>query len=132
MRFFEFSGPEYGDRIVMILRNYIGRAASKKVPSTLNWAGFNNVLKSAGFPQGADYETFKSIYDSSPVIQKLVRDFNEQGLELNIPGTPESDVTGGSRNPADSEEEIDKIASSAAPKQLSQQAKTPTPPPTQA
>lgn len=38
MRFFEFGGDAgvEVDRFIMVLRNFIGRAASKKAPSKLN------------------------------------------------------------------------------------------------
>ena len=55
MRFFEFAGDDEGDRFIMVLRNYIGRAASKKAPSKLNWNGLNQVLSTSGFELTADY-----------------------------------------------------------------------------
>lgn len=118
MRFFEFAGDETGDKLVIILRNYIGRAASKKAPSKLNWNGLNQVLKANGFEIAADYETFKSMYDGSPVLQNLVKNFNDSGIELKVPGAPDDKNPDGTK---DSEEEIAKIAASAAPQQLSQQ-----------
>jgi hypothetical protein len=54
MRFFEFggnSGVEV-DRFVIVLRNYIGRAASQKAPAKLNWNGLNKVL--AKYPTPAE------------------------------------------------------------------------------
>ena len=55
MRFFEFSGEDAGvDKFVMILRNYIGRAASQKAPSKLNWNGLGRVAKAMGFEFAAD------------------------------------------------------------------------------
>jgi hypothetical protein len=123
MRFFEFAGDDEGDKLVIVLKNYIGRSASKKAPAKLNWAGLNQVLKSNGFELAADYETFKSIYDSSPVIQTLVKNFNADGIELNVPGAPDEEPKGdGTQTPQDSQAAVDKIAASAAPQQLSAQA----------
>lgn len=123
MRFFEFAGDDEGDKLVIVLRNYIGRAASKKSPAKLNWAGLNQVLKSNGFEIAADYETFKSIYDSSPVVQTLVKNFNSDGIELNVPGAPDEEPKGdGTQTPQDSQAAVDKIAASAAPQQLAAQA----------
>jgi hypothetical protein len=123
MRFFEFAGDDEGDKLVIVLKNYIGRSASKKAPAKLNWAGLNQVLKSNGFELAADYETFKSIYDSSPVIQTLVKNFNADGIELNVPGAPNEEPKGdGTQTPQDSQAAVDKIAASAAPQQLSAQA----------
>lgn len=119
MRFFEFGEEDIGDKLVVVLRNYIGRASSKKAPSKLNWAGLNNVLRTNGFGILADYETFKSIYDSSPAIQSMVRDFNADGINLNVPGTDQDTQTPVKKGetPADA---VEKIAASAAPKQLAQ------------
>ena len=120
MRFFEFAGNDEGDKFVMVLRNYIGRAASKKAPSNLNWAGLNKVLSTSGFELSADYETFKAMYDGSPAIQAMVKNFNAQGMELNVPGAPDDQQSpnGGQ----DSQAAVDKIAASAAPQQLATQA----------
>jgi hypothetical protein len=122
MRFFEFGNEDYGDRLVMILRNYIGRAASKKAPSKLNWAGLNQVLQSNGFELAADYETFKSIYDSNPAVQAMVKNFNDDSIELKVPGAPDEKNSPGTQ---DSQAEVDKAAASAAPAQLDQATATP-------
>jgi hypothetical protein len=126
MRFFEFQGDDTGDKLVMVLRNYIGRAASKKAPAKLNWNGLQQVLKTNGFEMAADYETFKAIYDGSPAVQTMVKNFNDQGIELNVPGAPDEEPGGdGTQTPADSQAAVDKMAASAAPQQLAQQTATP-------
>lgn len=121
MRFFEFAGDDaYLDKFVIILRNYIGRAASKKAPSTLNWNGLGQVAKSNGFEFAADYETFKSMYDSSPVIQQMVKNFNADGIELNVPGAPDDKAQQTPNGGKDSEETVANIAAGAAAGQLAQ------------
>ena len=126
MRFFEFQGNDTGDKLVIVLRNYIGRAASKKAPANLNWNGLQQVLKTNGFEMAADYETFKAIYDGSPAVQAMVKNFNDQGIELNVPGAPDEEPKGdGTRSPEDSQAAVDKAAASAAPQQLAQQTATP-------
>jgi hypothetical protein len=126
MRFFEFQGDDTGDKLVMVLRNYIGRAASKKAPANLNWNGLQQVLKTNGFEMAADYETFKAIYDSSPAVQAMVKNFNDKGIELNVPGAPDEEPKGdGTQDPEDSQAAVDKMAASAAPQQLAQQTATP-------
>lgn len=124
MRFFEFADSNVDlDKFVMILRNFIGRASSKKTPAKLNWASLERIAKLSGFELAADYETFKSMYDSTPAIQSLVKNFNADGIELNVPGAPDSEPKGdGTQTPQDSQAAVDKIAASAAPKQLSAQA----------
>jgi hypothetical protein len=122
MRFFEFADSDTGlDKFVMILRNFVGRAASKKAPASMNWASLQKIAQDSGFEFAADYETFKSIYDSSPAIQNLVKNFNDRGVELNVPGAPDEEPTGdGTQTPQDSQAAVDKIAASAAPQQLAQ------------
>ena len=122
MRFFEFggnSGIEI-DRFIMVLRNYIGRAASQKAPSKLNWNGLNKVLAINGFELTADYETFKAMYDSSPVVQAMISNFNDDGIELKVPGA--GDQAQKPDGTKDSQAEVDKIAAGAAPQQLATQA----------
>jgi len=118
MRFYEFAGDNIGDKFIVVLRNYIGRAASKKAPSNLNWNGLQQVLKASGVEVAADYETFKAMYDTSPQLQSMVSNFNDKGVELKVPGAPDNKNPDGTK---DSEEEIAKIAASAAPQQLQQQ-----------
>jgi hypothetical protein len=126
MRFFEFSGDEEGDRLIVVLRNYIGRAASKKTPAKLNWNGLNNILTSSGFEVSADYETFKAMYDGSPALQKMVKNFNDDGIELNVPGAPDEEPKGdGTQAPADSQAAVDQTAASAAAGQLAASQATP-------
>ncbi len=123
MRFFEFADSDTGiDKFVMILRNFQGRAASKKTPAKLNWNSLQQIANDSGFEFAADYETFKSIYDSSPTVQKLVKNFNSNGIELNVPGAEEpGDATEPVPNGGkDSEEVVGQIADANAAKQLSQ------------
>jgi hypothetical protein len=122
MRFFEFADSDAGlDKFVMILRNFVGRASSKRAPASMNWASLQKIAQDSGFEFAADYETFKSIYDSSPAIQNLVKNFNDRGIELNVPGASDTEPKGdGTQTPQDSQAAVDKIAASAAPQQLAQ------------
>lgn len=124
MRIFEFaSGDENLEKFVMILRNFIGRAASKKAPVKLNWDALNRIATTSGVELTADYETFKSMYDSSPPLQSLVKNFNDSGIELNVPGAPDAEPAGdGAAEPNDSQAAVDQMAASAAPQQLAAQA----------
>lgn len=126
MRFFEFQGNDIADKLVIILKNYIGRAASQKSPSKLNWNGLNQVLKQSGFELAADYETFKSIYDTNMTVQGLVKNFNADGIELNVPGAP--DDIQSKQDGETSQDKVDKAASSAAPSQVAQSQQTPPAP----
>lgn len=122
MRFFEFADTDMGlDKFVIILKNFIGRAASKKQASKLNWRTLQKIADDSGFEMAADYETFKSIYDSSPIIQNLVKDFNADGITLNVPGT-DKDTQTPVKQDQTSQDAVDKMAASAAPQQLAAQA----------
>jgi hypothetical protein len=123
MRFFEFSGIDEGDRFIMVLRNYIGRAASKKAPVKLNWGGLNQILAKNGFELTADYETFKSMYDSNPAVQAMVKNFNDDGIELKVPGAPDADAP--EQNGKTSQDQVDQTADSAAAGQLAASQATP-------
>ncbi len=118
MRFFEFVDTDLGlDKFVMILKNFIGRAASKKQAAKLNWSALQKIATDSGFEMGADYETFKSMYDSSPVIQALVKNFNADGIELNVPGT-DKDTETPVKQGQTSQDAVDKIAAGAAAQNL--------------
>lgn len=123
MRFYEFSGDETVEKFIMILKNVIGSSAAKKAPAKLNWAALDQLAKKTGAELSADYETFKSMYDASPALQALVKDFNADGVTLKVPGAPDEEPKGdGTAQPGDSQAEVDKIAASAAPQQLAAQA----------
>ena len=126
MRFFEFAGDNDGiDKFIMILRNYVGRAASKKAPVTLNWNGLAQVTKSNGFEFAADYETFKSMFDSTPALQSLVKDFNADGISLKVPGAPDDQEQSPQQSGETSQDQVDQTANSAAASQLAASQATP-------
>lgn len=116
MRFFEFDTPDI-DRFVALIKNLIGRAASKKAPSVLNWNAISQMSRSNGFEFGADYETFKAMYDSNPALQMLVKNFNADGIELNVPGAPDSEQP--TQDGETNQDKINQTAASAAEKNLS-------------
>lgn len=122
MRFFEFVNDDPSDKLVVVLRNYIGRASSKGAGSQLNWNGLNKIFQTSGVELAADYETFKSIYDSNPVVQSLVKDFNKDGINLNVPGAPDDQEQSPQKSGETSQDQVDKMAASAAPQQLAAQA----------
>lgn len=121
MRIFEFAGEDNLDKFTVILKNFVGRNASKKAAAKLNWEALDRIMRSSGIELMADYETFKAMYDSSAQLQSLVKNFNADGIELNVPGAPDSQAIG-TAQPQDSQAAVDKIAASAAPQQLAAQA----------
>mgnify|MGYP000863342184 FL=1 len=119
MRFREFAPDMMIDRYVIVLKNLIGRAAAKKAPSKMNWAALNKILKSNDASLVADYETFKAVYDQSPALQNLVKNFDAKGVELNVPGAPDAEEP--AQDGTDSQAAVDATAAAAAPQQLAQQ-----------
>jgi hypothetical protein len=114
MRIFEFSAGS--DTLRLAFKNLIGNAQRKRQPAQFNWAAIGAMLKPIGLGQ-IDYYAFKKIYDTTPAIQSMIRDFNADGIELRVPGVGSDEET----NPIDqSKAEVDKIASGAAADQLKQ------------
>lgn len=119
MRFFEFNvNPNDNlDNLVLVLKNLIGRSSSKKQPAVLNWASINHMLKMTGQEQ-LDYDAFKRIYDTTPAVQNLVKNFNADGIALKVPGVgsnPDEEKS----DLQTSKDEVNRIAAGAAAKQLS-------------
>jgi hypothetical protein len=125
MRIFEFAGDDNLDKFIIILKNFVGRAASKRAPAKLNWSALNRIAKSSGSEITADYETFKAIYDATPQVQSLVKNFNADGIELNVPGAPDAEAEPTQGQDQDSQAAVDQAAASAAPNLLAQSQATP-------
>lgn len=130
MRFFEFITEEkYSglDNFVTMLKNLVGRYTSKGQSAPLNWEAVAEIAKKTEFEVMGDpangYETFKSLYDNDPrakaLLTPLVKNFNAQGLELNIPGAPdaEKEPTQGGQSP---EDDVAKTAAGAVGQQIAQ------------
>ena len=121
MRIFEFEGTdETVDKYVILLKNIIGRAEMKKAPAKLIWEALSQLALKTKIQLAADYETFKAIYDSSPAIQTLVKNFNADGIELNVPGAPDADPQS-PQSDQSSQDAVDQTAATAAPQQLAQE-----------
>jgi hypothetical protein len=123
MRLFEFASSEGNEtvgKLLLLLRNYRGRAASKKTPARLNW---RTIEKLTGIE--IDNEIFQSVYDDPKLgakFQELIKDFDANGIELRVPGTDSTETkNSGVKGQQDSQAAVDKIAASSAPQQLSQQ-----------
>jgi hypothetical protein len=127
MRFFEFGSTDSGlDKFVLILKNEVMSYARRRSRAVLNWANISSLAKKAGFEFLDDpkngYETFKGLYDNNPILQGIIKDFNQNGIELKVPGAPD-DVKGSGT--IDSQSEVDKAAASAAPAQVAKSQETP-------
>jgi hypothetical protein len=122
MRFFEFAGDDNLEKFVTVLKNFAGRGASKKEPVKLNWAALDRISQGAGMELTADYETFKAMYDGSALLQSIVKNFNADGIELNVAGAPDAEKQATQGGEKTSQDAVDQMAASAAPQQLAAQA----------
>jgi hypothetical protein len=115
MRFFEFdgAGATAVDELGAVLRLLIGQATSKKQAAKYNWAAISALYK-----RPLTYKTFVAILNAAPGIQDLVRQHDEDGLELNVPGAPDADKP--QTNLDQSKADVNKIAAGAAATQLAQ------------
>lgn len=118
MRIFEFAGDDNMDKFIVVIKNFIGRYASKGESAKLNWKALDRVLQSSGVELTADYETFKAMYDSSPPIQALVKNFNQDGIVLNVPGAKDDAQPKQGDEKKDSAQTVADIAAGAAAGQL--------------
>ena len=133
MRFFEIVNEEkYNglNNFVTMLGNLVGRSTSKRQQAPFNWEAVARMAKKSGFEVLGDpkrgYQTFKSLWDQNPqakaLLEPLIKNYNERGIELNVPGAEEpgdatEPVPGGGQ---DSEAEVGKIADANAAQQLAQ------------
>jgi hypothetical protein len=70
-----------GDDLVLLIRNMVMQANSQNQSSYLSWVALNSLMRKIGDEQ-FDYDSFKSEYDKSPIIQKFVKRFDGKGIEL--------------------------------------------------
>lgn len=134
MRLFEFAGDDPVDKFHTVLNNFVGRYTSKSAPASLNWTLVTSMAKKAGF-QGLSnpktvFQTFSDLWDNDPAFktkfQTVIKNFNGNGVQLNIPGAKDEEPAPGSDAAAqDSQTAVDKAAASAAPGQLAQSQATP-------
>jgi len=100
------------DNLVLLMRNLVSQANSKQQPSYLSWAALNSLLQNVGDEQ-FDYDSFKQVYDTNPMLKKLVYKFDGRGVELKTYGTDPKKSKGGEK-----ETSISKMAKSAAKRRL--------------
>ena len=82
MRLFELASSELENDLVLLFRNQIQRANAEGAPAELSYQAITNLMKASGY--GAfDYGVFKSMYDTSPDIKAVVKNFNQDGVVLN-------------------------------------------------
>jgi hypothetical protein len=123
MRFYEIIAEDVGDdgldKFVTVLKNFLGRSASKRQPAFVNWEAIAGIADNVNFEMLSDpnngFETFKQLYDGDPKakakLEPVVKDFNERGITLNVPGVKEPGET---PEPNSSDSPADAVAATAA------------------
>lgn len=108
MRLFEVADRFVND-LETILRNLVGRSDSKGVSQTLSWPALAHILQNLGYG-GLTFDQFAKVYDENPGLQPLVRNYDENGIQL---GTKEAPA-GGDEEPMDipTGPSVDQMASS--------------------
>jgi len=112
MRIYEIDQSNV-EALAVIFKTLIGRARSKSQPAKFNWQGINSILQKTS-RDPIDYETFDAIYNSSQLIQSMVHDYNSDGIELDVPGAPNSDSPQAKTDSEKAQDNVNKTAASAA------------------
>ena len=115
MRLYEFAGDDLLDRLITVIRTVMGRYKSKDALPTINWHSFSNLISQSGMGMSIDYETLKQLHDQYPQLQQLISDFDNKTITFASTG---ANNTADSDSDETSQDVVDKIAASAAPKQL--------------
>ena len=111
MRLFELAGNELEQDLVLIFRNQIQRANAEGAPAELSYPAITNLMKASGHGS-FDYGVFKNLYDASPEIQAVVKNFNEDGVVLNteLQKDPEGNIDDVDSNPTNKVQQMAKRA----------------------
>ena len=120
MRLFEFAGDDLLDRLVTVIKTIKGRYKSKDASPVVNWSSFSNLISQSGLGMHIDYETLKQLHSQYPILQQLISDFDQDTITFAVPGQVAGQETSSEEDPQDV---VDKIAASAAPKQLDKELK---------
>lgn len=116
MRLYEFAGDDLLDRLITVIKTIIGRYKSKDSLPSINWHSFSNLISQSGLGMSIDYETLKQLHSQYPQLQNLISDFDNKSITFSTGG--DHTVSDGEDDDETSQDVVDKIAASAAPKQL--------------
>jgi hypothetical protein len=109
MRLFEVE-DRFASDLEMVLRNVMGRSNQKGSPLQLSYEALSNLVKNMGY--GAiDYNGFQKLYDQNPSIQAIVKNFNDEGVEIATDVTEPEEQDDINRDEAPS---VDQMASQGA------------------
>lgn len=118
MRLHEFVSTS-NDKLYITLKTLAGRAESKSQPAKFNWQGIEELVD-----MKMDYATFDRIYQAdknsaNPKFEQLVHDYNADGIELKVPGAPDSNSDKAKPDAEKAQDNVNKTAASAAMNNIS-------------
>lgn len=99
MRLFEVANG-FVDDLETLLRNYIGKSDAKHASQKLTWPALSNMLRNFGYGD-IDYAGFDAVYQQNPALQALIRNYNEDGIELGTKVEPNQDETDPNQQPVE-------------------------------
>lgn len=113
MRLYEFESTTLMHKVKAVLNNLKGSSEAHGSSGRYSWQAIDNMFRDIAI----DYETFDPMYQANPkLFEPLVRNYNSQGVQLNIAGTDKD--TDKKPDKDDSQDVVNKIAASAAEKNL--------------
>ena len=65
----------------MVIRGLQNSANTKNVSAPMTWDALNRALGAYGAPD-IDFDRFSQLYDSDPVIQSMIDNFDEHGIQI--------------------------------------------------
>lgn len=65
----------------MVLKSIQDTANNKNVPASMTWDALNRATQAYGAPD-VDFDSFSERFDSDPVIQSLIDNFDEHGIVI--------------------------------------------------
>lgn len=115
------------DNFVTMLQNLVGRYTSKQQRAVFSWKEISGIAKNSEFEMLGDeekaYDTFVTLWEKNPkakaLLEPLVKNFNGQQIELDIPGVSDTDQEK-SKDGESPEDAVAKTAAGAVNKQIAQ------------
>lgn len=119
MRFREFQDPQTAQMqsaIAGVLNSIRGDADDAEQTAEISFGALEQIMKNTGYPQ-FNFDLFKKVYDSSPVLKGVVADFNQERIVLNTEKTMSKDPAMNYDN-VGSTDIVKKMAQSALKKRI--------------
>lgn len=107
MRLYEFDGSSAdSSRLLTVLNHIRSKYKQKGVPPKIKMQSLINMVRNAG-DQSFNYDTLVSAHENNPAVQNLIKNFNQDTVDLS------TDVVAGADSGQDSEKTVDSMAKRA-------------------